>query len=1489
MAFRRSQPYASYDTSWRTPVSPIVTGAHFPRTSQVSQLHDAEELREPFVSPIMSRSPSVTSDRFSTVSGLTSTTLFQGSGNLQNINPQPAYVAPFGASQVVSEHHATGRRASSSEDEGARVDKDDVKFSAPALSLVNAFLDYLLLSFLSSARSTSLYALKPAVTEVLRSRLARDAIVSAEEELQELLGGGEEEEEENTKQNAAEHNRRWDLELVWKRTRLRVMVYMRLGEMEDDDEERYIKEEELFHGSERRFSQTSGLVSWAAAIFLTGVLEYVAEQTLQVAGAAAHTRTKRQSRSASRVASPDPSITVGSATGKLQPVTVEEHDVEKVALNSTIGRLWRTWRKALRANAAAANPSSPTRRLTRSGNEAFYPPMSTRRGSPGMSKDSSPTRGTAPPRVRLDEVPELQYPEHVLASNIPLPMGNSRRDVDEIEVPGLARDPDAPDQDDVSSSVARRNSLTGPVSSKTTDGLPTPDSSSIADNRELAEKPTLTRKRSVSVPTPARTPLPIEEMPGAFPQDIAEEPEQRDEREEQKSNADEMAPHKRASIDATAFLDKTESPSGSEVVPDSHGTELLGGAVAAASVAAEAGGPAVRSSKEHDRNHPDISTLNQSNGKNVEELDKRKSLMDMKDLIASDSESPPGPVLAREPSSDESRKSSESKKSYTLRKESVPHQSPATRQHMPDNQSQPLDVVGNGIGVAATSDVVAGGGAKRDARGPAKRPSQLSLGTNSAHRKGLDSSMVPDSPSQNSPRNFLESRALASNSDLPSSGGKLGQPSPNEQTRAAPTEKVQKRRSIPGAAFTSATASPLAERNPHRQSWSSQLQQQQDAGAARPVSISAFPGVPTGRHNSIAQSPDASIQEHPVVQRMASLKCNDRKSSSADLDSDSGLTSASIRGPQDFDMFVQGGETVKYTLTPEKVRESSVQNGRAPPSKRASGVDLTSAPAASRNSAIMNDTRASRSQTTVQTTSDDIDAELERQTRLEKRRSVSKPPLRNTSTHRRSGLMAREPQVVTESTRDFADFIRSTGPQSESQEVRPVMNPASVSTTSLHSMRSAHINGSSTSLSSSAISTDKGGRERAKSVPRARMESENIPPVPPMPTKASRTNMQARAATGAGGSNADLIDFIRSGPEEEGQRRISRSVAPFRSTMDSDQFNEMGFQSASRPDLKLDTGGNDASGSISSRSHRGSTGRPPSSGMNTRAGAMLAANADGTKSTPYDGRSQSRTGRSNGAAPALPTDEGGAMPARKQHRNKDPYAIDYSDEDEDLLTALPKNNRQEESLADFLRNNEPPEDNAPRPLVNGGSARARQPMGRSNASSMSSLRSASANDAARTKSMQNPGGPRPGYTPSMRSTASGSPARRPSRPSSQQGGASALPPMPGSKPRMEAKSPGATGKPPNTVGPDGQQRLGAFHKQSNTKDLADFLKNSGPEEDEKSAPAPSIGRQSKLNPRDAEKARKKAEKDSLKSQDGKKPSFFGRLTGGKRKTWLNMP
>lgn len=289
----------------------------------------------------MSRSPSVAdSDRYSTISSVTG----YWPQNPDNVSPAAAYVAPFGAVQVVNEHRAAvrARRSSDASDDGDNhyaKSKAEAQFSPQALTLINHFLDQLLYSFLSTAKSTNLHALRPAVTEVLRHRLAKEAVANADEELQELLAGGEEDEERNAlAQVSSRENRKWDLELVWKRTRLRVMVYMRLGEMEDDDEERFVKEQELFYGREmdsRRFSSSSGLVSWSAAIFLTSVLEYIAEQSLQAAGSAAYARARRPSTSR-------------SDTPPLRQVKVEDFDVEKLALDARLGRLWRTWRKTTR-------------------------------------------------------------------------------------------------------------------------------------------------------------------------------------------------------------------------------------------------------------------------------------------------------------------------------------------------------------------------------------------------------------------------------------------------------------------------------------------------------------------------------------------------------------------------------------------------------------------------------------------------------------------------------------------------------------------------------------------------------------------------------------------------------------------------------------------------------------------------------------------------------------------------------------------------------------------------------------------------------------------------------------------------------------------------------------------------------------------------------------------------------------------------------------
>jgi hypothetical protein len=89
------------------------------------------------------------------------------------------------------------------------------------------------------------------------------------------------------------------------------------------------------------------------------------------------------------------------------------------------------------------------------------------------------------------------------------------------------------------------------------------------------------------------------------------------------------------------------------------------------------------------------------------------------------------------------------------------------------------------------------------------------------------------------------------------------------------------------------------------------------------LSVPAVPSMPFPHRSTYAETP---VQEHPVVQRMASLKRNQHKSDPPE-EQERALTSASIRGPEDFDMFVQGGETVKYTLTPETVRDAPVRPG----------------------------------------------------------------------------------------------------------------------------------------------------------------------------------------------------------------------------------------------------------------------------------------------------------------------------------------------------------------------------------------------------------------------------------------------------------------------------------------------------------------------------------------------------------------------------------
>ncbi|KAK0252017.1 hypothetical protein B0A54_08429 [Friedmanniomyces endolithicus] len=1484
------QPYY-YD---RVPESPLINWHHPGQLiSGVPSLQslrnpprnqDAYDLNHHLVSPMMSRTPSVASDRHSIVSGLTANYF---STNPDNVNPPPAYVAPFGATQVVSEHRAAVK-PSESDDERATPNQEEVHFSEPALALVNTFLDQLLFSFLSTARSTSLLALKPAVLEVLKHRLARDAIASAEDELKELLSGGDEEEELNTTQNAAENRRRWDLELVWKRTRLRVMVYMRLGEMEDDDEERYVKQEELFQGTERRFSQNSGLVSWAAAIFLTGVLEYVAEQTLQAAGNAAYSRDKRQHRSTQTTSSSDEQKTV----------IVEEHDVEKVALSPILGRLWRTWRKLLRGNSA---PSTSHRSAIRMlSTESLGRPRSVDTGA----EDS--VNGNHARAIRLNDVPEMEYPEHVLASNIPLPLGDRRRDIDEIEVPGLAHDPDVEQTAyGEGTPTGRRNSFTGPLVYSQNGGLPTPDSTEPME-QSLFKKPALMRQRSSSVPTPARTPTVadmLKHAPGAFPEEGAGEDElaqagapnaveERRDASEPKASATDMAAHKQEPHDVKGLLDKVVAHVPPEETPEqatqsaNHG--LLAGAVAGATAAAAVAtsmvlgkeydpykltdgtasvdDKALQLTKSAQAPEPVPSTVSNLQ---AEEWDTHKSLIDIKSLLSSGQVTKRSNARPQTPPKLGRNSSDESRSSYTLGDAGVaaiPRQSPARRQHMANGLAAEDRSVADGIGVASTFEgraaaTPSSSAEEVQARDVKKRPAKLHL-PGTPQRTTFDSlSGVKTSESPKTARDFLESRSLPASTGRPEDNSLSQSASIAQARQPLPLKQPQKRRSISGVAFTSAAATPVVERNPHRQSWSAAVQQQRDFhdGHERPLSVPAVPSMPAAHKSSIMTTP---IQEHPVVQRMASLKRHERKSETP-VDGDHALTSASIRGPEDFDIFVQGAETVKYTLTPETVRERPAQTHDN--MKPRSPVELSSAPSVSRRRLTNpkvdpGDGRTGRSVVSKQATSAipaagpataaaAIGEEEERRAREDKRRSVSKPPPRNVSAHRKSGLMAREPRVVTDSTQDFADFIRSTGP-SKAQEVKPVINPANMSTTSLHSLRSAHINGASSRASSVA------SEDRARSMTSASIQAENVPPVPPVPQK-RRSSMQPRVGSSATNGNPELIDFIRSGPTEDGERRVSRAAAPLRSTMDSDQLQPMGdrFNNGRSQGLKLDTAVGPTQGPPSARSQRSNRQTPSRTSLRS---SMVNGSVAQTVHPAHSGEPQ-RLAMNQTKSPAA--DLGGG---RRQYRNKDPYAIDMEDDDQDLLTALPKNSRQEESLVDFLNNNEPPKDNAPRPLVTGGGAQARNTMNRGRVSSMNSLRSANAEANAKGRTAQSTSGPHSG--------APGS-ARPGSGPGNRSSGPSA------SRPKLEARSPGEASRDKPAAG-----GFGSFSKEPSTKDLADFLKNSGPDDD-KTAPAPNVGRHSKLSPKETAKAQKKIEKDSILTKG--KRGFLGKAM--RKKTWLDMP
>lgn len=327
------------------------------------------------------RSNSTSSDMMSTANSVAS------SGTTHTApaaNPPPAYIAQNEASDLIS----------------AELERK-VTLAPAALTSLNDFLDAVLYSIITTAHSIALGNLKSAVSIVLRPRLGKAALKVAEEELKEYMEEGEEEELSQPR-TTAQSSMSFDTDLVWKLTRLRCMVYARMGDLEEEDEEEWLERERLLEqvAAARKAGKTNIEVGPAAAIFLTAVIEYLAEQALYYAAQHSQKRHETIRKRNSAVITDESRLTARSSD-----IVMDAKDMNQVGRDSPLSRLWRSWRrgtKSLPDIDTLSGPSedlpSPTTRPThyRSTSASITPTIGTIEEERRTSKLSS-TGATVPP------------------------------------------------------------------------------------------------------------------------------------------------------------------------------------------------------------------------------------------------------------------------------------------------------------------------------------------------------------------------------------------------------------------------------------------------------------------------------------------------------------------------------------------------------------------------------------------------------------------------------------------------------------------------------------------------------------------------------------------------------------------------------------------------------------------------------------------------------------------------------------------------------------------------------------------------------------------------------------------------------------------------------------------------------------------------------------------------------------------------------------
>lgn len=1178
-----------------------------------------------------------------------------------SVSPEAAFIATSAASQIVTNDHDS-HSETWYDQMGVEPSEETAFVSQGALQLANNFVDQLLFNIIAIAKSTSLSTLRPAVSEVLKPKLAKDAINSADEELREYLGGGE---IDDLRQAAdAEAPSDWDLELVWKRTRLRCMVYSSLGDMEEEDEDYHMEQEHLRGESDDIGSE---VVSPAVAIFLTSILEFMGEQVLLIAGQAAFNRLRLKY---------EKELKEGIRTpGEFfDRIVVEELDMERVALDRTLGRLWRGWKKRIRSP-MEPNYSRPFSRSS-TGGSGF---TNQRRGSATIL----PTPRDSDLALEVQKEQDVETTDETSQKSDPISLGPADMPLPDSDVEATYSDEEESEEE-----------LDLPVRPKSLIVFTESPKTSIRRVRSL---PSRRRPRYLLAASTRERDL-------GTPKDATEEGDGSSEGLAQETVA--VAGHVKESVEddstESAYSDETE---GEFKTTEQQPTNDLPLRINTAA------GPVEQ-----------IATADDA--RKAEAEDEIDDFSEEPEILTSSRVSIGG---RSSPSTSESGK-------------------PAPLVHVRSNSVRSVRV----IEVQSPRSPTMGSRANSiDVQDPAQFSRRMST------PPIAEENDVPASPANTNKRNAVVLQTPSY--DSPEVNVPTAQPVRNPSPLRS-VHQSSSQLSVPTQ--VSILSGPTQEVVP---------EERERERSVTPLKSSRSPPMPTlperstsrplyARSGSNGVSSDRSLQhpspESPKLSRPVpseSPSSTSTKFKAVRTSDDSGSRRPEDRA-RDFENLIHSGETIQYTLTPENMRD--IDSVSSHHSQHTASPKLPSKPEKSENKFF----ERSRS------------SSIKRSVSITKQTSLgSHPPTDipingkfagSAMPKSRSAVapQAREARIPRESLQDFADFIRSTGPPGDknAQYNRGNTGPATAgrSTVPTHVAKSASIDSRRTNLT-------------------------------------SQSRFQARdAAVNPSSESSDLIDFIRRGPPNSNGNnpRIPRHVAPFRTTMDSDQMQMTGAVGGRAVDAVLPSiRSSEASTNITETS-------APSS-MNSQSALLNKAN------------------RAPQQFPGNNFDEDDMMPKRTRRRVRDPYAIDFSDEDEEDYEIIPKPKvKQEESLIDFLNNYPPPPEPTPQPVA--------IPKKKSSAPNLIARLRSSGNSSSKSSSNGQPKGLNPTDSRSLNSRAG---------PNANRGYTPIVVPTGAEKYGGEVRPPptapsGSTGRVPMKK----FEPRDAHSTNTRTSDLASFLRDSEP-------------------------------------------------------------